>query len=240
MTDLDFSKLPEKAPEVDLQQLLEVGCHFGHQSKKWHPKMAEYIYTEKNGVHIFDLAKTAEQMQLAYNYAYQLGKQGKILVLVGTKRQVRDAVQGAANRVGLPYITSRWLGGFLTNWNQVKKSLKRMLNIEEGLRTGKYDKYTKYERSQLEKEAGKLSRFFGGLRKLTKQPDALFVVDTNREKVAVTEANKIEVPVIGIVDSNANPSLIDLPIPSNDDAVKSVTLIINYVMDGYEEGRKNA
>ncbi len=239
MVSIDVSKLPQKAPEVDLEQLLEAGCHFGHQSKRWHPKMADFIYMEKNGVHIFDLAKTAAQMQAAYNYAFELGKTGKTLVVVGTKRQAKDIVQEAATRVGIHYITSRWLGGFLTNWNQVKKSLKKMLDIEEGLKVGKYDKYTKYERMQLEKEAGRLSRFFGGLRNLKKAPDVLFVVDANREKVAVTEAATMGTPIIGMTDSNADPRQITVPIPTNDDAIKAIKLVVNYVLDGYEAGKKS-
>ncbi len=238
MIDIDVSKLPEKAPEVDLEALLEAGCHFGHQSKKWHPSMKKWIYGERNGVHIFDLVKTAEQMKVAYNYAYSLGKAGKVLLLLGTKRQAKDIVSKAAMEAELPYISSRWLGGFLTNWEQVKLSLKKMMDIEEGLKTGKYNNYTKYERVQLEKEVGRLARFFGGMRKLKQEPDAIFVIDAHREDVAIIEAGLTDVPVMGIVDTNTDARPVDLVIPANDDAVKSIELIVDYVIAGYKEGQK--
>lgn len=236
---IDLNNLPSKAPEFDLTELLEAGCHFGHQSKRWHPKMSEWIYMEKNGVHIFDLVKTAAQMQKAYNYAYKLGKDNKVLVFVATKKQAREVVKAEAERVGAMYITSRWLGGFITNWEQVKKSLKRMIDLEEGLKTGKFAKYTKYEQLMMEKEAGRLERFFGGLRHLKNIPDALFVVDPVREKVAVTEANLAEIPVVALIDSNGDPRKVDLAIPANDDAVKSITLIVKAMADGYEAGKKD-
>ena len=239
MTEVDLNSLPQVAPEIDLTALLEAGCHFGHQSKKWHPSMKKWIYGEKNGVHLFDLVKTASQLQVAYNYAYQLGKSGKVLVLVGTKRQARDIIKEAATRAKLPYIAARWLGGFLTNWEQVKKSLKKMVSIEEGLKSGKFDSYTKYERVQLEKEAGRLDRFFGGLRGITKEPDAIFVIDASREKVAVKEAVITGTPIMGIIDSNTDCRPVDVVIPANDDAVKSISLLVNTVVDGYLAGKNS-
>lgn len=238
MKQLDFTQLPSQAPEYDLAQLLELGAHFGHQAKRWHPKMAEWIYAERDGVHIFDLPKTAVQLQLAYNYAYQLGKTGKTLVMIGTKRQARDVVQAAATTHGVPYIVSRWLGGLLTNWSQVNKSQKRMLELEEGLKTGKFDGYTKYERVQLEKEVDRLARFFQGIRDLKNKPDALFVVDPGREKVAVAEATITDTPVIGLVDTNTDPRPVDVVIPANDDAVKSIEFFVNQVAEAYAAGRK--
>lgn len=238
MKQLDFTQLPSQAPEYDLAQLLELGAHFGHQAKRWHPKMAEWIYAERDGVHIFDLPKTAAQLQLAYNYAYQLGKTGKTLVMIGTKRQARDVVQAAATTHGVPYIVSRWLGGLLTNWSQVNKSQKRMLELEEGLKTGKFDGYTKYERVQLEKEVDRLARFFQGIRDLKNKPDALFVVDPGREKVAVAEATITDTPVIGLVDTNTDPRPVDVVIPANDDAVKSIEFFVNQVAEAYAAGRK--
>ena len=194
---------------------------------------------EKKKVHIFDLVKTASQMQQAYNYAYKLGKENKKIIFVATKKQAKEVVKAEAERVGAMYITSRWLGGLLTNWDQVKKSLKRMIDLEEGLKTGKFDKYTKYEQLQMEKEANRLERFFGGLRALKEVPDALFVIDPVREKVAVTEANVIDMPVIALIDSNGDPRKVSLPIPANDDAVKSISLIAKAVADGYEAGKKD-
>ena len=238
MTKVDFSNLPNKAPDYDLRELLEAGCHFGHHTKKWHPMMAEWIHIEKDKIHIFDLAKTASQLQLAYNYAYDLASKGKSLVIVGTKRQAKDIVKEVAMDAEMPYINARWLGGTITNWGQIGKSLKRMLQIEKGLKEGAYNSLTKFERVQLDKEANKLSRFFDGLRMLKSSPDALFVIDPKREKIAVTEANINDIPVVAMIDSNCDPREITLPIPANDDAVGSIELIVKAVAAGYKEGKK--
>ncbi len=237
---IDFAALPNKAPEYDLQQLLDAGCHFGHQARKWHPAMSEWIYMEKEGVHIFDLAKTAEQLRLAYNYLYEMGRTGKVVVLVGTKRQARELVKTSAATTGMMFIYSRWLGGLLTNWPQVSKSLRRMLDIEKGLESGAYQGYTKFERVQLEKEQNRLERFFGGIKTLKKQPDCLVVIDPAREKNAVKEARAVGVPVVALIDSNADPRLVDLPIPANDDALTSVTLIIDELTKAYQAGKAAA
>lgn len=234
---LDLKNLPAKAPEYDLTALLEAGCHFGHQKRKWHPKMNPFIYMEKDGVHIFDLAKTAEQLQAAYNYAFQMGKEGKTMIFVGTKRQVKELVKDAASKAGILSITSRWLGGLLTNWEQVRLSIKRMTEIEDGLKTDKFKGYTKYERGQIEKELGRLARFFDGIRSLKTKPDCLFIVDPVREKNALAEAVKMGVPVIALADSNADPTDIDVVVPANDDAVRSVKFIVDQVAAGYAAGR---
>jgi small subunit ribosomal protein S2 len=234
---LDVSTLANKAPEYDLRDLLEAGCHFGHQSRRWHPKMAKWIYTEKDGVHIFDLAKTAAQLQIAYNFAYQLGQQGKSIIVVGTKKQARDVIKEVVIPKGIMTITSRWLGGLLTNWDQVNKSLRRMIEIEKGLQEGKFDKYTKRERVLLDKERARQERFFGGIRELKGRPDALFVIDPGREKVAVLEASRTGVPIIALIDSNTNPDPIDIPIPANDDAVRSITFVTQAIVDGYLAGK---
>lgn len=235
---LDLSNLPNKAPQYDLAQLLELGCHFGHQKAKWHPKMAEYIYMEKDGVHIFDLAKTAAQIQQAYNLAYQLGSQGKNLVVIGTKKQAKDAVEELAQQAGVMHITSRWLGGLLTNWEQVQNSLRKMLKIEKGLETDQYKGYTKYEVTQLEKELVRLQRFFGGIRDLKTRPDCLFVVDPKRERNAIKEAVGLGIPVMAIADTNADPSDIDLVIPANDDSRKCIAFIVEQVLAGYTAGKQ--
>lgn len=234
----DLSALPEKAPEYDLTVLFEAGCHFGHQVEKWNPKMKKYIFTQKGGVHIFDLEKTAAQLQLAYNAAYALGKSGKTLVVVGTKRQAREAVTKTCSENGVMYIASRWLGGLMTNWDQVKKSLTRMTEIENGLKSGKFDRYTKYERLQLEKEQGRLERFFNGIRELKQLPDALFIIDVRKEKNVISEANSMGIFTIGLVDSNSDPTKVDLPIPANDDGQKSLELIIDAVVAGYVAGKR--
>lgn len=234
---LDTSNLSHKAPEYDLTQLLEAGCHFGHQTHKWHPSMKEYIYMEKDGVHIFDLAKTAAQLQTAYNYAYDLGQKGKTLVFVGTKRQAREVVKSAATDAGALYITSRWLGGLLTNWDQVQKSLKRMLSIETGLQNDTYKGYTKFERVQLEKEATRLKRFFEGIKTLKNKPDCIFIVDPSREKNVVKEASVVGVPLMALIDTNADPRPIDIPVPANDDAITSIQLVVEAVAAGYKAGK---
>jgi len=234
---IDLKNLPQTAPEYDLSLLLEAGCHFGHQAQKWHPAMKPFIYMEKDGVHIFDLAQTAQQLQHAYNYAFDLGKKGKTLVMVGTKRQARDVIKNAAEDSGALYITSRWLGGLLTNWEQVYKSLKRMLQIEEGLANGSYNAYTKFERVQLEKEQNRLMRFFSGIRTLKQRPDAIFIVDPGREKNVIKEATMLGIPLVALVDSNTDPRPVDIAIPANDDALSSITLIVDAVAAGYKAGK---
>jgi small subunit ribosomal protein S2 len=237
---IDFSNLPNKAPEYDLLTLLEAGCHFGHQKAKRHPRMNEYIYAEKDGIHIFDLAITAKQLQNAYNFVYDQASKGKTMTMVGTKKQAKELIEEAATTSGTQFITSRWLGGFLTNWTQVKRSLRKMLDIESGLKSGKFDGYTKFEKVQLDKEKVKLARFFVGLRDLKKSPDFLFVVDINREKNAIAEAKNMGVPVVAIVDSNSNPDGIDIVIPANDDAVRSLAFLIGEVSKAYQEGKADA
>jgi len=235
---LDTSKLPQVAPEYDLEKMFDVGVHFGHQTKRWHPKMAEYIYAERNGVHIFDLAKTATQLQIAYNYLYELGKNDKKVIFVGTKRSAREIIKNAAQKAGVMFIASRWLGGLLTNWEQVGKSLQEMLKIEEGLKNGTYDGYTKFEQTQLAKKATRMGRFFDGIRDLKRKPDAIVVVDPRKENNVIAEAIKVGVPIVAIADSDANPSVLDIVIPANDDAAKSIELLINELADAYAAGKK--
>ncbi len=236
---LDLNSLPSKAPAFDPQELLDAGCHFGHQAKRWHPRMQKWIYAQKDGVHIFDLIKTVEQLKQAYDYAYDLGKSGKTLVVIGTKKQAREVVKELCLREGCLYIVSRWLGGLLTNWEQVQKSLHRMISIEKGLEEGTLSHYTKYERTLMEKEKNRLERFFGGLRALKNKPDALFIVDPSREKVVVQEATRTGVPIIAMVDSNTDPTQVDIVIPANDDSTLSIRLIVESVLSGYSEGKKN-
>ena len=238
MTDL--TKLPDKAPDFDLGELFEAGMHFGHPKRKWHPKMHPWIYMEKNGVHIFDLEKTAAQLKIAYNLVHNLAVQGKKVVVVGTKRQAKEVVEAEAPASGLMYITSRWLGGFLSNWKQVEKSLKRMLKIESNLESGAYKGRTKYEIVQLEKELNRLKRFFDGLRGLKSTPDCLIVIDPNREDNAIKEARMLDVPIIALIDSNSNPEMVDIPVPGNDDAVKAIEIFVKTLAKDYDEGRQEA
>lgn len=225
------------APEYDLRELLEAGVHFGHQTRKWHPAMKSYLYMEKDGVHIFDLAQTAEQLRLAYDFAYDLGAQGKTFIFVATKRQAREAVKNAAIDAGALHITARWLGGLLTNWEQVSKSLKRMIDIETGLANDSFKGYTKFERNQLEKEQERLERFFGGIRTLKQRPDALFVIDPGKEKNVVKEARTVGVPIVALVDSNTDPRPVEIAIPGNDDALSSIDYIVKAVAAGYKAGK---
>ncbi|MBP7768728.1 30S ribosomal protein S2 [Candidatus Woesebacteria bacterium] len=236
---VDTAQLENKAPEFSLEELLEAGSHFGHQVAKWHPRMKQYIYMEKDGVHIFDLEKTAAGLTTAYNIAFDLGKNGKTLVFVGTKRQAREVIETACAPAHIPFITSRWLGGLLTNWDQIRRSLKRMLTIEEGLKTDKFKGYTKFERNQLEKELIRLKRFFEGIRGLTQKPDALFLVDINREKIAVREASNVGTTTMALVDSNSNPDLVDVVIPANDDGKRSIEYVVNAIVAGYTAGKNS-
>lgn len=237
MREIDFSSLPDKAPAYDLKQLLEAGCHFGHHTKKWHPMMAEWIHMEKDQIHIFDLAKTAKQLQLAYNYAYQLASQGKSLVVLGTKKQAKDIVRSVAMEAQMPYIASRWLGGTLTNWEQISKSIRHMVKTEKGLKEGEFSHLTKFERNKLEKQVARLARFFDGLRDIKATPDALFIIDPKKEKIAIAEAMANDVPVVALIDTNSDPREVSLPIPANDDAVGSIELIVKAVAEGYKAGK---
>lgn len=225
--------------DFDLQEMLDAGCHFGHKASKWHPKMAPYIYTEKDGIHLFDLPKSAALLDAACKFVYNLGKEGKTLVIVGTKKQARDIVKAAAIDANCFYMTARWMGGLLTNWTQVSQSIKRMESIKEGLLTDKYKGYTKYERVQLEKEQIKLERFFGGLKGLRQQPDCMIVVDPKKEDIAVQEANSMNVPVLALIDTDSDPRTVSMVIPGNDDAAKSIEYYLNQLAMAYKLGRSS-
>lgn len=225
------------SPEFDLKEMLETGAHFGHQARRWHPKMAPYIYAKKGGVHIFDLIITAEKLKEACTFAYQLGKENKTLIFVGTKRQAKDIVKKEAVDAGAMYIINRWLGGFISNWEQVSKSIKEMNSIRKGLAEGGFKNYTKKERTLLDKKAQRLERFFGGVSELRKLPDALFIIDAGREDTAILEATAAGIPLIGMVDTNDNPEHIDYVIPANDDAVRSLEYMIHAVAEAYKAGR---
>lgn len=236
---VEVKAVASKNPEFNLQEMLEAGCHLGHKASKWHPKMAEYIYSEKDGIHLFDLPKVAGLLEEAYSYVYNLAKEGKTLVLVGTKKQAREVIKEAATDASCLYINARWMGGMLTNWPQVSKSIKRMEEIREGLNTGKYNGYTKYERVQLDKEQIKLERFFGGLRGLKAKPDCIFVIDPKKEHIVVDEANNVSVPVIALIDSDSDPRPLKFVIPGNDDAVKSIKFFVDQITAAYKAGRSD-
>jgi small subunit ribosomal protein S2 len=234
------SKKTELAEKVDisLKSLLEAGCHFGHQSRRWNPKMEPYLYTVRDGIHIFDLAKTKEGLEKTINFVRETAAQGGQIIFVGTKRQARAIIKEEAQKVGVPYVSERWLGGTLTNWTQVKKSIDKFTSMVEKEKAGEYKKYTKKEQLLLNREIRRLERFFGSLVSVKDMPAALFIVDTKKEIAAVREARKKGIPVIAIVDSNSDPSMVDYVIPANDDAVGSVKLIVSALAAAVAEGKK--
>jgi len=224
--------------EVTLKELLEAGAHFGHQARRWNPKMKKYIYGERGGVHILDLVQTKQGLDEAVEYVKKMVGEGKVILFVGTKRQAAGIVKDRAVAVGMPYLTQRWVGGLLTNWQEISKRIRKLHEMKEKREKGEYKVYTKKEQLLLDREIAKLDKFLGGVAALEKLPDALFVVDTHREEVAVLEANRMGIPVVGIVDTNADPEKIDYIIPSNDDAVKAVELIVRSVAEAIESGSK--
>lgn len=215
---------------ITLEELLEVGAHFGHQARRWNPKMEDYIYGVKDGVHVFDLAKTKVALEVALEVLAKYAKEGKSILLVGTKKQVKDRVKELGEKTGISFINERWLGGTMTNFSQILFSVRKLNDIEEGLTTGKYASYTKKERLLLEREAEKLKRNFGGIRTLTQKPDLLVVIDIHKEDGAIKEANRLNIPIIGVVDTNGDPDSVNWPIPMNDDAAKS----LDYLVDLFE------
>ena len=224
--------------DITLEQLLESGAHFGHQVKRWNPKMGNYIYGAREGVHIFDLAKTKEALSEAAGALSKVTANGGTVLFVGTKRQARDLVKDAAVTVGMPYVTLRWLGGTLTNFGQMRKSVDKLTSLKKMKGTSEWDTYTKREQTMMDKEIANLERMFGGVLELKKLPEMVFIVDTHKEETAVREANRMKVQIVGITDTNADPTQVDFPIPSNDDAVKAVGLILDVAVDAIEEGKK--
>lgn len=226
--------------DVPLSELLEAGCHFGHQVRRWNPKMKPYLYTARDGVHIFDLAKSAQGLKSACDYVKKVASTSGKVLFVGTKRQAKAIIKEEAQKVGAPYVSERWLGGAITNWDQIKKSIDKLVEMREKREKGEYKKYTKKENVLINREIDRLERFFGGLVPLQGLPEAIFIVDTHKEIVAVKEANFRDVPVVGIVDSNADPQLVNHVIPANDDAVRSIKLIVAKVAEAYADGKNIA
>ncbi len=214
---------------VSLEDLMDAGAHFGHQTKRWNPKMEEYLYGQEGGVHIFDLIKTKSMIEEALDFLAKSAKEGKKILILGTKKQIKDKVAEIAERAGVPYVNERWLGGTISNFSQMKRSIDRMEEMKQNLLDGTYNKYTKKERLLIDREIARLEKFFGGIKNLTGTPDVLFVIDTKRETAAVHEANTKKIPVVGVVDSNADPDPIDYPIPMNDDASKALEYILELV-----------
>jgi small subunit ribosomal protein S2 len=218
------------------QHLMEAGVHFGHLRKKWNPKMLPYIFAEKKGIHIIDLNKTVEGMQDAAAALKQMAKSGKKILFVATKKQAKEIVSEAATRVNMPYVTDRWLGGMLTNFGTIRKSVKKMQSIEKLLGDGTLDNITKKERLTLSRDKDKMHKVLGGIANMSRVPSAVFLVDITNEHIALAEAKRLNIPTFGIVDTNSDPNKIDFAIPGNDDATKSIAIIVNYIVAAIQEG----
>ena len=219
-----------------MKELLEAGVHFGHQTKRWNPKMKEYIFGERNGIYIIDLQKTLKLFKDASKFVTELCGSGKTILFVGTKRQAQDAIAEEATRAGMPYINQRWLGGLLTNWVTVQKSVKRLQELDEMATDGRYDLLTKKEVIKLERERKHLQANLAGIKSMKRLPDALFIVDSNNEQIAVKEARKLGIPVVAVVDTNCDPTVVDYVIPGNDDALRAIRLFTSKVADSAAEG----
>lgn len=222
--------------EVTYKELLDAGVHFGHLTRKWNPKMASYIFMEKNGIHLIDLNKTLSSMEHAAAAIKNVVRTGRKVMFVATKKQAQDVIEREAKRLKMPYVTERWLGGMLTNFVTVRKSLKKMQSIEKLMKDEAFENMAKRERLMKTREKEKLKRILGGIEDVTRLPAALFVIDVKKEHIAVAEAQKLNIPVFAIVDTNSDPDVADFPIPANDDAYKSINLIVEYIASAIEEG----
>jgi small subunit ribosomal protein S2 len=223
-------------PRTNFNELLEAGVHFGHLKRKWNPNMAPYIFMERNGIHILDLHKTVVKIDEAANAIKQISKSGRKILFVATKKQAKDIVAERVKAIGMPYITERWAGGMLTNFPTIRRAVKRMNSIDKMLTDGTLANLSKRERLQIERQRAKLEKTLGSIADLNRLPAAIFVVDVSKEHIAVREAQKLNIPVFGIVDTNSNPIGVDFPIPANDDASKSIDLIMSVVCDAVTEG----
>ena len=221
---------------VTMKELLESGVHFGHQTRRWNPKMKKFIFTERNGIYIIDLQKTLKQIEETYRLVREAVENGGYILFVGTKKQAKDVVRQEAERCGMFFVTERWLGGMLTNYQTIRQSIRRLDTLDKMSSDGTYERLTKKEVLHLEREREKLQRSLGGIRKMGRLPGLIFVVDTKKERIAVGEARRLEIPVVAIVDTNCDPDEIDYPIPGNDDAIRSVSLITHLVSEAVMEG----
>jgi small subunit ribosomal protein S2 len=222
------------------KEMLDAGVHFGHMKRKWNPKMAQYIFAEKKGIHIIDINKTLSELERSAKAMKELAKANKKIIFVATKKQARDVVKKAAESVNMPYVTHRWLGGMMTNFTTIRKSIKKMEKIDSMLKDKTLTSITKKERLTLSREKEKLSRVLGGIDKLNRLPSAMFIVDIGQEHLAVDEAHKLNIRTFAMVDTNVNPNHVDFPIPANDDSTKSIEIITNYLVDAIKEGLAEA
>ncbi|MGW8012150.1 30S ribosomal protein S2 [Staphylococcus xylosus] len=223
---------------ISMKQLLEAGVHFGHQTRRWNPKMKRYIFTERNGIYIIDLQKTVKKVEEAYNFIKQVSEDGGKVLFVGTKKQAQDSVKSEAERAGQFYVNQRWLGGILTNYKTISKRIKRISEIEKMEEDGLFEVLPKKEVVELKKEYDRLIKFLGGIRDMKSMPQALFVVDPRKERNAIAEARKLHIPIVGIVDTNCDPDEIDYVIPANDDAIRAVKLLTGKMADAILEGQQ--
>lgn len=223
---------------ISMKQLLEAGVHFGHQTRRWNPKMKKYIFVERNGIYIIDLQKTVKKLEEAYEFMRQVGQDGGKVLFVGTKKQAQDAIKEEAERSGNYYINQRWLGGTLTNFGTIQKRVARMKEIEKMEEEGIFDVLPKKEVMKLKKEHERLVKFLGGIREMNELPDVMFVVDPRKERIAVAEARKLNIPIVGIVDTNCDPDEIDYVIPANDDAIRAVKLLTAKMADALIESKQ--
>ena len=223
---------------ISMKQLLEAGVHFGHQTRRWNPKMAPYIFTQRNGIYIIDLQKTVRMIDQAYNFVREVVESGKSILFVGTKKQAHDSIYEEATRCGMFYVNQRWLGGTLTNFRTIRSRVARLKKIEQMKEDGTFDVLPKREVLELEKERERLPRFLGGIRDMDTLPGALFVVDPRKERIAVAEARKLGIPIVAIVDTNCDPDEVDYVIPGNDDAIRAVRLLTSKIADAVIEARE--
>ena len=223
---------------ISMKQLLEAGVHFGHQTRRWNPKMAEYIFTERNGIYIIDLQKTVKKIEEAYAFIKEVAESGKEVLFVGTKKQAQDSIKEEAERVGMYWVNARWLGGMMTNFKTIKKRIDRLEQLTKMEEDGTFDLLPKKEVAKLKLEIEKLDKYLGGIKDMKKLPGAMFVVDPRKEKIAVAEAHKLGIPVVAIVDTNCDPDDVDYVIPGNDDAIRAVKLIASTMANAIIEGRQ--
>ena len=223
---------------ISMKQLLEAGVHFGHQTRRWNPKMAKYIFTERNGIYIIDLQKTVRKVDEAYNFLRSVAEEGKSVLFVGTKKQAQEAVKEEALRANMFYVNERWLGGMMTNFQTIQKRIVRLKELETMEEDGTFDVLTKKEVMQLRHEMDRLKKYLGGIKEMNRLPGALFVVDPRKERIAVAEARKMNIPIVAIVDTNCDPDEIDYVIPGNDDAIRAVKLLTGRMADAVLEGRQ--
>lgn len=223
---------------VSIKQLLEAGVHFGHQTRRWNPKMAQYIFTERNGIYIIDLQKSVKKIEEAYNFIRGLSENNEEILFVGTKKQAQDAIKEEAERVGMYFVNARWLGGMLTNFKTIQKRIDRLNQIKKMEEDGTFDLLPKKEVIKLRGEWDKLEKFLGGIKEMKKLPGALFIVDPKKERIAISEARKLGIPIVAIVDTNCDPDEVDYVIPGNDDAIRAVKLILQTISNAILEGRQ--